>query len=164
MPTIFTLLLSSHIWDTTADENVQILFNLLWKKATVNGKRNKPQFYLWLHTVIQQMSKTKGPHFTAQTMQKIIKMIVVSITYASDTNSFTTTANHHALKNKNKLKEKRQRRGSFHMKSNQWIWKEFFMHTDNDGNNILMTLAKHEMDEILQEILTNDITSFSNID
>ena len=156
MPTIFTLLLSSHICDTTTDDVVQILFNILWKRAITNGKRDKRQFIDWLQTIIVQISKTNGSDFTAQTMQKIMRMILQSVFNENDASSSIPSSNYRSNKNNNTENEIGKR--SIYEKSNQWIWKQLFMHTDNDGNNVLMNLAKHEMDEVLEEILTNAIT------
>ena len=80
-------------------------------------------------------------------------MVVLSLSNTNGPNASITTGDNQKLKNKNKLNQKGKSD-----KSNQWIWKEFFVHKDNNHNNVLMTLAKHERDEVLEEMLTNDVT------
>ena len=67
--TIITLSLESHICETT--DVVQILFNVLWKKAL--GNNNK--FFDWLFLIINQISKANPSNFTGHTMEKMIKMV-----------------------------------------------------------------------------------------
>ena len=75
--TIFTLSLESHICDTT--EVVQILFNILWKKASGNNAK----FFDWFLLIIDQISKINPSNSTGHTMEKIIKMVDKAISLAS---------------------------------------------------------------------------------
>ena len=142
--TIFTLSLESHICETT--DVVQILFNVLWKKAL--GNNNK--FFDWLFLIINQISKANPSNFTGHTMEKMIKMVENAINSAKKTDE--------PLANKKKLKQRSKKKIETQCSVSRLVWEEFFKHIDKDGNDVLKILAKHKMDEPLMQMLTNDIT------
>ena len=144
--TIFTLTLCSYISEST--DIAQILFNILWKKSSAIAKSGKKKFFSWLQIIIEQMSKNHPAEFTAPKMSRLIQMVKYSV-FPQNTEDATL---------ENKMPISQWRRIS-KAKSNLEIWEEFFKYVDKDiGNNVLMILAKHRMDEALREILTNTIT------
>ena len=93
------------------------------------------------------MAKNKPSEFTAPTMSRIMEMVNNSV-FAEISNG-GTPATRTASDNWQLLYKASVDRG---------IWKDFLKHTDKEHrNNVLMILAKHRMDEVLREMLTNAI-------
>ena len=100
--------------------------------------------YGWLTDMVDELSKRNSCDLGAKEMRKVIDFMVKS--------AWAVKEERENLKNNKERKETMEEFGSR-------IMKKFLQYQDDDGNNVLMILAKHMMDGALREMLTNDMTT-----
>ena len=136
MDNIFTLLISSHTCGSF--DHVQILFNILCKKSQKNHV-----LFGWFLKIVDDLSSANSCDLGAKEMRRVIEFFVKSA--VANKEQGIQTGN----KNQKVISEDKYKR---------WFMEELLNHRDEDGNNVLMILAKHTMDGALREMLTNDRT------
>ena len=135
---IFTLLISSHTCGSF--DHIQILFNMLCKRA-----ENMKMLFDWLTRIVDELSKANSCDLGAKEMRRVIDFLLKSAIRVK--------------KEKDKIENNKNMKGvESGEEYKRRILHEFLRHQDEEGNNVLMILAKHIMDGALREMLTNDNT------
>ena len=136
---IFTLLISSHTCGSF--DHIQTLFNILCKRA-----ENMKMLFDWLTRIVDELSKANSCDLGAKEMRRVIDFLLKS----------AISVKKEKIENNKNMKGVES--GKDYNEYKRQILQEFLRHQDEEGNNVLMILAKHIMDGALREMLTNDHT------
>ena len=128
----------------TSNDNLEILFNILTKKA-----KDMDMLFGWLINIIDELSKANFCDLGAKELRKIIECLKKSfVLWNNDHNKYV---------HKTCLAEKLTDEAIMESEASKQF-SSLLRYTDEAGNNILITLAKHTRDGALREMLTNKNT------